>query len=108
MKLKLDLFGGRGASSSNKVYTAKDIKTLRSNITGIKGYELNGIYLLKHYGQGVRGNDYGWIINKKENNSLSLYTDYSKAIDNGTAINVANYKEGKIKLIELANKKSRR
>lgn len=108
MELDIQLFGGRGAVSTGKrtkTYTAKDIKPIREHFSKYPvGYELNGFYLLKDY-YGLRTTEqYNWIINKT-GKTYQWYGEKNKAIESGEAINVKNFKEGKEKLLELANKK---
>lgn len=119
IKLDIQMFGGRGASSS-KTYTTKDINKLYKNgdriagtseyIQVVRGYELNGIYLLKNYTDEVK-NQYKWIINDKEDKiPYSLYDGTKWKDENkttGKIINVSSLKEGKEKLLKLANKKKR-
>ena len=107
MKLDIQKFGSRGASSSKKIFTAKDIKPIRQWYSKSPvGYELNGIYLLKDY-YGLRQTEqYNWIINRK-GSTYQWYGERAKAIDSGEAIAVNNYKQGKEKLIELANKRKK-
>ena len=107
MRLNIQQFGGRGVSSSVKKYTSKDIKPIKKYYSNKPvGYELNGYYLLKdYYGLGT-SEKYNWLINQT-GSTYQWYGDRRKAIDSGEAINVNNFKEGKEKLIELANKKKR-
>ena len=110
MKLNIQYFGGRGVSSS-KQYTTKDIKVARrlgpEYKNRIDAYELNGWYLLKDYGEGVRNNTwFNWAISKSKWGAGDII-DKRKAIDKGEYIYVNNFKQGKEKLIELANKKKK-
>ena len=109
MKLDIQMFGGRGASSQ-KQFSTKDIRTLKETLYGYgnrtKGYELNGWYLLKDYGESLRNSSwYSWIITKNENATGQTYIDKRKMREQGNYIYVNNFKEGKEKLLELANKK---
>ena len=120
MKLDIQLFGGRGAKSS-KVYTAKDIKKLYEKgdriqgtseyLQEVRGYELNGMYLLKNYIGGYK-NRYEWVINDKEDKiPYSLYNgtkweQFDKT--KGKIIKVSSLKEGKEKLLKLANKRKKK
>ena len=87
-----------------KEFTSKDIESIKKWYSNRPvGYKLNGIYLLKdYYGLG-QTEHYTWIITKKEH-GYSFYVDKERAIKNGEVITVSNFKEGKAKLIELANK----
>lgn len=88
---------------NKKEYAEKDIKKLY-DFGEIYGYELNGIYLLK---SPMTVNK--WVINLDKNERPSMAIDYDLGIANreneGRIIEISNYKEGKEKLIELANKK---
>lgn len=62
------------------------------------GYEFNGYYLMKHY---TWGNSYSWIINQT-GEYVYCHCEFSRAYDRGEVIPVGNFKEGKAKLMELA------
>ena len=64
----------------------------------VKGYELNGVYLMKHY---YFVDSYDWIINRTGINYNTSH-EFNKAYDNGEIILVSNFKEGKNKLMEMA------
>lgn len=92
-----------------KQYTEKDIKPLyamnRKQFT--RGYELNGIYLLKcekFFGIDVMK----WVINETNDRiPLKLYNGvtYEPRYQEDKVTYFRTFKEGKSKLIELANKK---
>ena len=97
----------RSKSNKNNKYTEKDIKVLRNYDNSVRGYELNNMYLLKKSDGTNTG--HSWIINKTKDQipTLPIYysTGWNKKEDDGEIIKVSSFKEGKEKLIKLANKK---
>lgn len=97
---------------NKKVYTEKDMKPLyiynRKQET--RGYELNGIYLLKNHEQGKHYLTHKWLVNELDDKVPSyIYmgdTSRSRWVDeNDTIKYFETFKEGKEALIKLANKK---
>ena len=60
----------------------------------VRGYELNGKYLLKHY---TWGNKYSWMIADKDYYAI-MSCELNKLLDNGNIRFVDNFKEGKEEL----------
>lgn len=98
----------KNSGKFNKKYTKEDIEPIRVWYSkNPKGYKLGDYYLLKDY-YGLRTTEkYNWIISVHDYAPLD-YIARDKQLKNGEIINVNNFKEGKEKLIEIANNKKLR
>lgn len=95
-----------------KLYTEKDMKPLYTFNwkQGTKGYELNGIYLLKNHEWGINNLTHKWLINELEDKvPTNLYNgnEFEKYGMNDTIKYFKTFKEGKEALVKLANEKEK-
>lgn len=93
-----------GQIVKQKKYDKKDIEPIKKWYSKNPiGYKVGNVYLLKNY-YGLRQTEqYNWIITKKEY-GYSWINEIDKAIKNDEAFFVDNFKIGKEKLLEVANK----
>lgn len=92
-----------------KRYTEKDITTLNefNREEETRGYELNGIYLLK-CNKYINGYCHKWVINETSDevpDFLYKGTEWTPYHQDDKVKYFKTFKEGKEELIKLANKK---
>lgn len=77
---------------------ATKFEIIRDDDNEVRGYRLGNYYLMKYY---TWMNNYNWIINK-DGKYHYFDIDFSRAIDNGDIEIALSCKQGKQRLIELA------